>query len=336
MSANDRASNLSWRGTSKGSQLSEGLIRSELEKEYNQRYTQLRNLYEMRIQAMQDSLKNAFKLVQGDELIETMKNDATSEEFINQRVKEIIEEVLYNEREVLIEKLSQQHALLRTEFIKLEQEHNRLIDEYKEMETELTRKLEEIHHHYETEIKNREFFESEVQTLRKNIQEITQNYEDTIKRREEQWNTKSQKDASDLGALKEKLNAVENNLKRSQEEIEEYKKQLNNQKNKLAEKDYEIHTLKLDKNTLENRIKDSDRHINDLEGLKGELKRTIQDLNDQINQLKAEILHGDQVKQAVEERLKKQIDEMNKVNTYLNFSDFKRTSKMNRRIKDKI
>lgn len=108
------------RGTSKDM---EATIRLEVEREFNQRLIQLRNMYEMRIQSFQESLKQAFKLVQQDELIETMKQDETSEEFISLRVKEIIEEVLYGDREAILDKLTGQHSLLRAEFGKLEQEN---------------------------------------------------------------------------------------------------------------------------------------------------------------------------------------------------------------------
>lgn len=40
-----------------------------------------------------------------DELLDTLKNDAASEEFVNLRVKEIIEDCLHNDREILLDKL---------------------------------------------------------------------------------------------------------------------------------------------------------------------------------------------------------------------------------------
>jgi len=110
----------------KESKINDALVRGELEKDFNQRYLQLKNLYEMRIQTLQESIRNAFKLVQSDELIETMKHDPASEEFAAQRVKEIIEECIFSDREALVDKLSQQYAYLKTEFLKIEQENNKV------------------------------------------------------------------------------------------------------------------------------------------------------------------------------------------------------------------
>jgi hypothetical protein len=100
--------------------------RNEMEKEFLSRYAQLKGIYEMRIQTLQESIKNAFKLVQSDELIDTMRQDLTSGEFINQRVREIIDECINSDREALIEKLTQQFSLLKAEYAKLEQENNRV------------------------------------------------------------------------------------------------------------------------------------------------------------------------------------------------------------------
>lgn len=110
----------------KDTRINDALVRGELEKDFNQRYLQLKNLYEMRIQTFQESIKNAFKLVQSDELIDTMKHDTASEDYVAQRVKEIIEECIFSDREALIDKLSQQYAYLKTEFSKVEQENNKV------------------------------------------------------------------------------------------------------------------------------------------------------------------------------------------------------------------
>ena len=101
-------------------------IRAEFERDYQQKLQQLRNIYEMRVQALSESIKDAFRLVQNDDLVQTMREDVTSQEFVNQRVKEIIEECLNNEKEDLIDKLSRENADFRGEFSKLEHENARV------------------------------------------------------------------------------------------------------------------------------------------------------------------------------------------------------------------
>ena len=101
-----------------------------LEKEYNARLNQLKSMYELRIQSFQDTLKSIFMLIQKDELLDAMKQDEASEEFMNQRVREIIDDCLYNDREIMIEKLTYQYSHLKVELSKIEQENNRVIIKY--------------------------------------------------------------------------------------------------------------------------------------------------------------------------------------------------------------
>ena len=56
-----------------------------------------------------------------------MKQDEASEEFLNQRVREIIDECMYNDREVMIEKLSYQYTHLKVELSRTDQENIRVL-----------------------------------------------------------------------------------------------------------------------------------------------------------------------------------------------------------------
>lgn len=55
-----------------------------------------------------------------------MKQDCTSQEFVFQRVKEMFEETVISEREVLIEKLSSQYAYLKMEYNKMESDKRKV------------------------------------------------------------------------------------------------------------------------------------------------------------------------------------------------------------------
>lgn len=102
--------------------------RFDANREFNEKLANLRQMYEMRIQSFQDSVKQVFSLVQKDELIDTMKQDPASEEFVLIRVKEVIDEVLNSDRESLIEKLSNQCSMLKVDNQRLQQEYSRVIN----------------------------------------------------------------------------------------------------------------------------------------------------------------------------------------------------------------
>ena len=74
-----------------------------------------------------------------------MKQDPTSVEFVNQRVKEILEECINNDKEALLDKISHQYSYLKSEYSKLENENNRLSNQLRDNMTEFNRKSDELH-----------------------------------------------------------------------------------------------------------------------------------------------------------------------------------------------
>lgn len=98
-------------------------VHASSEKESNLMYSQLKHLYEARLETLAQGISDAFRLVQSDELIDTMRQDMTSEEYVNQRVREIIEECINSNREALMEQLSQQIVDLHLEYGRLENEN---------------------------------------------------------------------------------------------------------------------------------------------------------------------------------------------------------------------
>ena len=55
----------------------------DYEREFNERLRQIKNLYELRIEGLQETVKLIFKRVEDDELIDTMSKDLASQEFVH-------------------------------------------------------------------------------------------------------------------------------------------------------------------------------------------------------------------------------------------------------------
>jgi transcriptional regulator CtsR len=64
---------------------------------------------------MQNQLKTIYHKIANDDIANTMKENALSQEFLMDRVNEIIEEQLINEKEMQIEKYIQEIAYLKSE-----------------------------------------------------------------------------------------------------------------------------------------------------------------------------------------------------------------------------
>lgn len=77
--------------------------------------TNIQKLYEERLNHMHAQLKTIYHKIATDDIANTMKENAVSQEFLVDRVKEIIEEHLLNEKEMHIEKCMQEIAYLKSE-----------------------------------------------------------------------------------------------------------------------------------------------------------------------------------------------------------------------------
>ena len=84
------------------------------------------HLREARFQTLKETIKSVYNQIQEDELLGAMREDITSFEFMNQRVKEIFEEVVENEREVYIEKLIGQYNYVKGLYKNMEDEFKKV------------------------------------------------------------------------------------------------------------------------------------------------------------------------------------------------------------------
>ena len=88
---------------------------------------ELRNLRELRFQALQETIKGVYQQVLEDELLGAMKEDASSTDFVTQRVKEVFEEVIESEREIYIDKLLSQYSYMKGMYKQLEEELRKVL-----------------------------------------------------------------------------------------------------------------------------------------------------------------------------------------------------------------
>ena len=100
---------------------------SDQDNDYNSKYHHLKKWYETRVRELSEDIKQAFLIVQSDVLIDTMRQDPASREFINQRVQEIIEDCLSNDREILLEKMATHSSQLKSDYAKLEQDSIKVV-----------------------------------------------------------------------------------------------------------------------------------------------------------------------------------------------------------------
>lgn len=103
---------------------------SNIEFDTTSSYQHLREYYEMRLKEFSSTLTNTVSSIVNDPLMSTMQGEATSQQFVVQRIQEIIEECIHNDRESLVRHLYQQKEILETEYQRLEIEYENVSSLY--------------------------------------------------------------------------------------------------------------------------------------------------------------------------------------------------------------
>lgn len=74
---------------------------------------------DVRFETLKESLKGIYKRLLDDEILKVMREDHSSSDFINERIEEIFNEVIDNDREELLNKLAEKYQILKNQYDEL-------------------------------------------------------------------------------------------------------------------------------------------------------------------------------------------------------------------------
>jgi len=228
----------------------------------------LKKLYERRLIAMSEQIKNTYEKVRNDEILHAMKDDDASKGFVQQRIREIIDETLGNEKEQHIEGLTREILLLRGELEKKRAAHQQealetstVVEKYRQQVYSLEAQLT----NNSSRARNQE---DEISSLRKHLSALSQTCQEALKRKEEE---------------------IESRLKRESQtftEVEAEKKKLFDSHSKFAEElQKQIDQLRSDKSKLlnenQNILREKSDALQQVELMRSDIKRVTVDLQTQ-------------------------------------------------------
>ena len=73
----------------------------------------------MKQETLHNAIQKLYATILQDDLLKTLKQDATTAEFILERVRELFEDVIGSERELMIERLGHQLTDMKVEYSKV-------------------------------------------------------------------------------------------------------------------------------------------------------------------------------------------------------------------------
>ncbi len=142
-------------------------------------------------------------------MIETMKKDPISSEFVHQRIKELFQEIVFSERQVIIEKLSSQYAYVKAQFTKLQQDRANLEQNMDERLSDSLKMIDLLKQELSRETHKRTFIETEYQKLQQQTNQITYQFEQALRKKELIMQDKFDKDQNQANYLSNKLSEAE-------------------------------------------------------------------------------------------------------------------------------
>jgi len=87
----------------------------------------MKHFYQLRLRNFEESLSKLYQRLFDDELMKTLKKDAISADFINERVREIFQEIVSNDKEILLTNITAQYANLKHELKRVEAEKTEVL-----------------------------------------------------------------------------------------------------------------------------------------------------------------------------------------------------------------
>lgn len=145
---------------------------------------ELKSQKDARFQALQETIKSVYSQILEDELLHAMKEDSSSTEFLHQRVKEIFEEVIENDREIYIEKLMTQYSYVKNLYKQLEDELRRTAKELENARDQENKRNDDKFAEKKEMQRSYEALEEENRRLQAKIQSFSSNFNENMKKKD--------------------------------------------------------------------------------------------------------------------------------------------------------
>ena len=208
--------------------------------------TTLKQLYEKRIASLYEQIGKIYEKVCKDEIIEAMKGNKTSSEYIDKRIKEIILQNTTSERELFIEELIEELSSTKDEITALK-------ESIKCMENDIRTKAIVK----SKEVCNTAILQEEIAILNKKLIEERNDKEKLIN--EVKFDAKDTriKHDKECEVLKNEIKTLNRKLEESYQEIISSRKGKNNMKLQESEFKHQIRTLEENNKALFNEYNNS-------------------------------------------------------------------------------
>jgi len=270
----------------------------------------IRQLYDSRYNFLKDYLDNTIKHIKQDHVLLAMKDDPTLNEFLNQRIKEIINDSTAAEREIEIHNLMQELAINKAEKFAQESEVKKLssrVQELERQENEVAEKWAD-----EQEIYRRK--QQEAEELRKELTsmgELSKSIEQSVSQKEKDYSSKIQSYEEKIIEMKSETEELRKQLENTYAELQSSKLDKNQVDIQLSQISQSIKEYEQENSILKSKIREleqlvfvKENEIKELKAQKRDLSENLRSYEDELKSFKKKLDDLYQAKQIEEEKYK--------------------------------
>jgi len=233
------------------------------------RFNHLKKLYDERIKSLYNQIRILCKKFDSDEILNTMKNDMYSNyknmDFFMQRLKEIIDENIINEKENLIAAFQGEISELNSQINYLNKSLNENITKTNYDLQDYISKIKNYENVIEEAFQKNQNLQNEIINQKNQIHQMQNNFENELKKLSDEYINRSSKMNNDLQKLKTDNISLQDHIAVFEAKYKEM--HLENEENKLEMDRLQkvISVLEIDLNVNEGKLKEKQAKIDTLQ-----------------------------------------------------------------------
>ena len=297
--------------------------------------SQLKKLYDERIKSLYHQIKLICNRFETDEILHTMKNDSINQEFTFQRLKEIVDENLVNEKENLLIAYQDEITELNSQINYLNKNLNEKMTKNNFDNQDNNNKIKNYEFLLEDSIQKNQNLQNELINHKNQIEMMQNNFESELKKLSDEYLLRSTKLNNDLQKIKnnnitlqDQIALYENKYKEINQEYEENKLEMDRLQKVIS-------VLEIDLNVNEGKLKDKHLKIDSLQHELTNIQTQYFEINLKFKKFQDENKNLESLIEHYEKERKEILDKYNSFNDDLQKSHNEKLENQEKKYKDK-
>jgi len=245
------------------------------------KFNHLKKLYDERIKSLYNQIRIICKKIQSDEILYTMKNDFSpqNQEYVSQRIKEILDESFINEKENLIIAFQQEISELNSQICFLNQHLNEQMTKFNLENQDFQARVKNYENLLDESLHKNNNLQNEIINHKNHIELLQANFENELKKLSDEYMARSAKLNNDLQKIKNDNISLQDHIAILETKYKEINLEYEDNKLEMDRLQKVISVLEIDLNVNEGKLKEKQNKIDNIQQENTNLQTQYFELN---------------------------------------------------------